>query len=160
MKKIMSLLAVIILIFSFGCSNDNDDNPKQDLIIGVWKPVKAVEVYKDGSENIDIPNECAIKSRYTFKADGSFFETIYDYYGKNCKEIVGGFYSNGRWIKISETTYELILICNYPEFDESITKTWDEVIFSNSNNTMIVRFNVTDPEDNLDYCYVELSRVE
>ena len=161
MKKLFLFLAVVILMFPFGCSNDDDNTPKQDLIIGIWKPVKDVEVYTNGSQDIYTPSACELKNRYTFKADGSFFTTDFpESDDGNCEELIGNLYLSGEWVKLSESKYKFTYTCYIPNCDETIVETPDNVTFSNGNKTMIVRFNEDDPEELVDYYYTELVRVQ
>ena len=162
MKKIILLLAMFVLIFPFGCSNDNDDEPKQDPIIGDWKTVKEVEVYKNGNEEVYFPTACEAKNRSTFREDGTFSTTGYpESDDANCEELVGNLYLSGTWVKVANSKYQFTYKCYIPACaDESITEAPDNVTFSNGNNTMVVRFNEDDPEDLVNYYYTELERVQ
>ena len=154
MKKLL-LLALALIIGA--CSTS--DSPDQDQIIGVWKPIRDVEVYKNGTEEIDLPSVCELKNRFTFKEDGTF--TITDFPESddpNCEENVGNLYLSGEWMKISESKYRFEFTCMMPDC-EKITEIPDEITFPNSN-IMIVRFNESDPEEDVDYYYTELSRVQ
>lgn len=162
MKKLFLFLAVVILMFSFGCSNDDDNTPKQDLIIGVWKTVKDVEIYKNGNEEVYFPSACEAKNRYTFRTDGTFITTDFpESDDANCEELVGNLYLSGTWVKVATSIYQFTYKCYIPAcVDETITEAPDNVTFSNDNKTMIVRFNEDDPEDLVDYYYTELVRVQ
>jgi len=154
MKKILLLALALIM---GACSTS--DSPNQDLIIGIWKPIRDVEVFNNGNEEIDLPSVCELKNRFTFRKDKTLFFTNFPKSDDpNCEELVGSLYQSGVWEKLSEFKYRLVLTCMIPDC-ESITETPDEVTFPNSS-LMIVKYNDDNPEDDLDYYYTEMSRVE
>ncbi len=157
MKKI--LLIAFTLIFC-ACSNSDDSNTNDiDKLIGIWKPYREVEVYTNGEEDIYFPSVCELKNRFTFREDRTFFNTNYpESDDPNCEELVGGLYQSGTWEKLSEMKYKLVFNCLVPDCD-SYTENLDEVTFPNINLVKI-KFYEDDSDDNLDYYFIELSRVE
>jgi hypothetical protein len=73
--KCIKLIVLILLLAS--CSNSDDPNSAPTSIIGIWKPVKGVEVCSTGSKEIFQYSTCHQQSRYTFKEDGTLI--IIDY---------------------------------------------------------------------------------
>jgi hypothetical protein len=77
MKKI--ILLIIIATSIIGCSKENEDNTKtiDDLIIGVWSPIRFV--YEESGEIVydRIPTECQLKSRQTYYENGSCSDLIF-----------------------------------------------------------------------------------
>jgi len=154
MKK--TILLILALIMS-ACSTS--DSPNLDQIIGVWKPIRDVEVYKSGTEEIDLPSVCELKNRFTFNEDGTFYQTDFpESDDSNCEENVGNLYLSGQWMKMSVFKYKFEYTCMMPDC-ENITETPDKITFPNSN-MMIVRFDGRVLGDDVDYYYSELSRVE
>ncbi len=140
MKKIYLIIAVLVL--SFSCSKDDSPNSSQDLIIGVWKPIKYVKVNFDGTENVYNNNTCEQKSRYTFTQDGKVtFEDFFNDNG-NCTQQTNFIHLEGYWERISEGKYKFT--DKYYYNDTKTTETEislpDEISFPNSN-TMHLRLN-------------------
>ena len=152
------LLILGLIICSCSSSDDPDPNLK-DQIIGVWKTTREVEVYTNGQEEIYTPSVCELKNRLTIKEDQTLFITNFPQSDDpNCEESIGGLYQSGTWTKLSEFKYKFVLNCMIPDCDP-ITETPDEITFPNSN-TMKVRINETDSDDDLVYYYTEYYRVE
>ncbi|MDE6783129.1 MAG: hypothetical protein K2J17_05340, partial [Paramuribaculum sp.] len=69
MKKVFSLMILLATIISFsGCSNDDDDQPSLNDIVGTWK-LSQVST-NNGGNFIDWPFETTTA---TFKSDGTYF---------------------------------------------------------------------------------------
>jgi len=157
MKK--TILLILGIIISACSSSDDNNQIQQDQIIGVWKTFREVEVLTNGQEEQYLPSVCELKNRYTFNEDGTLFLTNFpESDDPNCEELVGNLYQSGTWEKLSEFKYKFVFTCMIPDC-ESITETPDEITFPNSN-LMKVKYNDDDPEDDVDYYYTEMSRVE
>lgn len=154
MKKANLFMYALLTLFIVSCSKDSDDNNDvagDDLIIGVWKPVKYVWTY-NGVEEVEIVNTCEQKSRLTFESNGKI-KTL-DFYededNGNCIEGDYGFVS-GSWEKNSDGSYKIITTY----FDESTNKNETDtdilnISFPNAN-TMKIMYDATD--------YSEYSRI-
>lgn len=154
-----TLLLILGLIICACSSSDDNDEIKQDQIIGVWKTSKEVEVYSNGQEDVYLPSVCELKNRYTFRENGTLYFTNFpESDDPNCEEMVGGLYQSGTWEKIAEYKYRIVLTCMIPNC-ESITEILDKVTFPNSN-TMKIRYDDSDLDDDIAYYYTELVRVE
>ncbi|MDO9038732.1 MAG: hypothetical protein Q7U59_10345, partial [Lutibacter sp.] len=111
MKKLNLFIYALLTLFIVSCSKDSDDNNDlsgDDLLIGVWKPVKDVWTYDGVSEEYAY-NTCEQKTRLTFEGNGnikilSFYD---DEDNGNCIEDNFGFVS-GSWTKISEDSYKIV----------------------------------------------------
>lgn len=100
-----------------------------------------------------------MNNRFTFRADNTLFFTNFPQSDDpNCEELVGSLYQSGVWEKLSEFKYKFVLTCMIPDC-ESFTQTPDEVRFSNPN-LMIIKYIDDDPDDEVNYYYTELIRVE
>ncbi|MFZ2284020.1 MAG: hypothetical protein WAV86_09105 [Lutibacter sp.] len=155
MKNSKLIIYALITLFIVSCSKDSDENNDlagDDLLIGVWKPVKDVWTY-NGAEEVEISSTCEQKSRLTFEGNGnikilSFYE---DEDNGNCVEDNFGFIS-GSWVKISAGNYK-VTTTYFDEFtnkNETDTETIS-ISFPNSN-TMKILYDATD--------YSEYSRVQ
>ena len=154
MKKANLFMYVLLTLFIVSCSKDDDskNSDGDDLIIGVWKPVKDVWM-NNGVEEVDISSTCEQKSRLTFEGNGnikilSFYE---DEDNGNCIEDNFGFISSS-WVKISAGNYK-VTTTYFDEFtnkNETDTETIS-ISFPNSN-TMKILYDATD--------YSEYSRVQ
>ena len=73
MKKIKLFFGILVglMIFS-SCGNDDDTDPDfdEDLIVGVWKPIKHIDVCSSGNESVEVASVCEQLSRITFTSDG------------------------------------------------------------------------------------------
>lgn len=144
MKKLfnVSLSTLFILLLFVSCSKDDTQNSSQDLIIGVWKPIKYVIVSFNGTEDVYDLNACEQKSRYTFTKDGIVkFE---DFFNDNgiCTSQTNFIHLEGYWERISEGKYKFT--DKYYYTDTKTTETEislpDKISFPNSN-TMHIRLN-------------------
>lgn len=155
MKNSKLIIYALITLFIVSCSKDSDDTNDlagDDLIIGVWKPVKDVWM-NNGAEEVEISSTCEQKSRLTFESNGKIktLEFYEDEDNGNCIEDNFGFIS-GSWVKISDGSYKIITTY----FDEStnMNETDTDILsisFPNSN-TMKILHDATD--------YSEFSRVQ
>ena len=154
MKKANLLMYMLLTLFIVSCSKDSDDNNDvagDDLIIGIWKPVKDVWTY-NGVEEVNIYSTCEQRSRLTFEGNGNIkILSFYDDEGNgNCIEDNFGFVS-GSWAKISEGNYKITT--TFFDDDTQQNETDNETIsisFPNSN-TMKIMYDATD--------YSEYSRI-
>lgn len=155
MKKANLFMYALLTLFIVSCSKESDDTNDlagDDLIIGVWKPVKDVWT-NDGVREEYTYNTCEQKSRLTFESNGKIktLEFYEDEDNGNCIEDDYGFVS-GSWEKNSDGSYKIITTY----FDEStnMNETDTDIIsisFPNSN-TMKILHDATD--------YSEYSRVQ
>lgn len=155
MKKANLFMYALLTLFIVSCSKDSDDNNDvsgDDLIIGVWKPIKYVWTY-DGVKEEYNTNTCEQKSRFTFEANGKI--KILDFYededNGNCIDY-SSFFISGSWVKISDGSYKVT------------TTYFDE--FTNQNETDTDIFDISFPNTNTmkindsDGDYSEFSRVQ
>lgn len=155
MKKLNLSIFALLTLFIVSCAKDSDDNNDlsgDDLLIGVWKPVKDVETY-NGVEEVYIYNTCEQKSRFTFEANGKL--KILDFYededNGNCIDY-SSFFISGSWGKNSDGSYKIIT--TYYDESTNTNETDTDIIsisFPNSN-TMKILHDATD--------YSEFSRVQ
>ncbi len=101
----LSLLLLILLSF-FSCKKENDNNPtNNELITGVWKPIKQVTICSSGTEDSFNYNTCMQTSRTTFQSNGNYNEVFNtDIFG-NCETE---YIDNGSW-SIDDSSLTLIL---------------------------------------------------
>lgn len=146
MKKIKLFLVTLIGLFilSSCSSDDSNSNSNQDQIIGVWKPIKALEVTPSGTYTYNY-SSCEQQSRYTFSTNGNFDFFDYNDNSGTCSVDDVGFIS-GTWERINDTQ---IKISNIYQSETEIDIP-DSVTFPN-NNLMRVTYGGY---------YVEFSRVE
>jgi len=85
MKKLNFIFGVFIafLILSACSKDDNNSNSNQDPIIGVWKPVKEVDVNFDGTEDVYNITTCHQKSRYVFSENGEVSIVMFGDYNED-----------------------------------------------------------------------------
>ena len=164
MKKLNLLLGILIGLSILSCSSDNENNINQDLLIGIWKPIKFVEVYQDASEVIYESSNCYQQSRISFNSNSSFNQLLFD---KNtngdCVEDNSDNFVSGTWEKISDNKYDIqITFFNEnTQQNEVFSGDHDEITFPDQN-TMIIKF-IDGNEINgdvLEYYYDEYLRVE
>jgi hypothetical protein len=129
MKKLILILCVI----SFACSSSDDENRSSESLIGVWKPMKDVEIIDD-VEEVYIYTSCEQQSRYVFEANGNFIFTNYDD-NDGCTLNNNGFIS-GVWERINDT--QIRIMSEYESGSE--TDIPDSVDFPNEN-TMRIHYN-------------------
>jgi hypothetical protein len=161
MKKLNLLLSTIFILSISSCSSD--ENESQNLIVGIWKQVKSVEVCSTGNETInDLAIGCNKNSSFSFNENGEFnLKTYYDYYvdengveqiNTNCEKFI---VSNGTWnLKENELT---ININNEPMVFNFIKISSEKLEMgsydSNSNNSC-------DGNGNVSHYYTEYERIE
>ncbi|HUH47943.1 MAG TPA: lipocalin family protein [Arenibacter sp.] len=62
-------LLALFIIFS-SCSKDDDSN--SNSIVGIWKPIKEIDVCSNGSEEKIDYDSCEQTGRFVFEKSGSF----------------------------------------------------------------------------------------
>ena len=89
--KTQNLIYVIFLscLFLFASCSSNDDggtNTESNLFIGIWKPIKDVDVCSTGSEDIYSYPVCEQNGKLTINADGNFDgSNYYDFSNTTCE---------------------------------------------------------------------------
>ncbi|WP_136467793.1 hypothetical protein [Flagellimonas onchidii] len=108
LKLIFQTLLFLTLLIISSCSSDNEEeNPTQDLIIGKWKFVSENDYYC-GTENVrterlnENPNDGAL---FVFDADGTYG----DYINGELTEIED---QKGIWEKTDDGKYLLLFTVN------------------------------------------------
>lgn len=152
MKKLNLFMCVVLALLIFSCSKDDDskNSDSDDLIIGVWKPVKDVWT-NNGVEEVEVFSTCEQKSRLTFEGNGNIKIVSFDEDMGNCIEDNYGFVS-GSWEKISEGNYK-VTTTYYDEYTKKNETDIETVSISfPTSNTMRVLYDATD--------YSEYSRVQ
>jgi Lipocalin-like domain len=165
MKKLNLLLTIFIGLTILSCSSDNDNNnTEQDILIGIWKPVKFVEVFSNAGEVIYEHSSCYQQSRITFSSDNILNQQLFDENNSgDCFEDNSDNFISGTWEKISETQYniQITFFNEDTQQNEIFEGEQDEIVFLNEN-TMRIVFNegVDFNGDFLEYEYDEYIRVE
>ncbi len=130
MKKIATVLLIIVLIFIFSC--DKSDSEVQDPIVGKWE-------YSTQYEN-DIQstqNDCK-PSTIEFQSNGNRNDLYYDsYLSGNCVVVDN---VNSTWEKTNTNTYQFNY--NGDIYSETVT-------FENGNNKIILQSSDTDGSGNI-----------
>lgn len=152
MKKANLFMYALFTLLIVSCSKDDDNNnsTSDDLIIGVWKPVKDVDS-SSGSNDVYTYTTCEQKSKMTFDASGNIIAL--DFYEDestgNCTQDSS--FSSGTWEKISEGNYKI----TSTYYDDSTKK----------NETYVDTYNISFPTANTmkividNSYYIEYSRV-
>ncbi|WP_062057285.1 lipocalin family protein [Aquimarina longa] len=99
MKKISSVLVIIISIAIFSCGSDDVKTP--DPIIGVWT---LSERFQNGS-TVELTN-CKLKNAIIVMPDGTFESKFYKKQSNNTCELY--LESSGTWKSLGNNTYTLI----------------------------------------------------
>ena len=96
MKKMKLFCGILIgfMILS-SCSSDADSNSDSISIVGIWKPVKNVDVCSTGYEEVYVHSSCIQMSRITYYSDGTINWTENSY--NNAGECSESFNENGTW---------------------------------------------------------------
>lgn len=96
MKKIKLFCGILIglMIFS-SCSSDDDNSTNSTSIVGIWKPIKEVDVCSTGNEDIYTYDSCEQTDRVTFESNGNVNET--SYYLNGNSDCVLDYTENGTW---------------------------------------------------------------
>jgi hypothetical protein len=130
MKKITTILLIIVLIFIFSC--DKSDSEAQDPIVGKWE-------YSTQYEN-DIQstqNDCK-PSTIEFQSNGNRNDLYYDSnLSGNCVVVDN---VNSTWEKTNTNTYQ---------FNHNGDIYTETVTFENGNNKLILQSSDTDGSGNI-----------
>lgn len=164
MKKLNLLLAVLIGLSTLSCSSDDENTMSQDVVIGIWKPIKVVEVYKVANDVTYEASSCYQKSRITFASDGSYNQQIFsENKSGNCAESNSSNFISGTWSKTSDNqyTFKIIEYNDKTQQNEIFTGDHDEITFPDQN-TMIIKFidGRVYNGNMMEYYYDEYSRVK
>lgn len=98
MKTIRLLSLALLTLILFSCSS-NDNNLSQNSIVGVWKPIKSVDICPDEQPTSRDYSICQQKYRVIFYENGNWEETEYeDYNGCTLDDIINATWSvsNGK----------------------------------------------------------------
>jgi len=164
MKKLLLLVLIKILLFS-SCTDENDKEIL-DPLIGVWKPIKGVEVYSDDSISEFSYNSCSQKSEFIFFEDGSldFIEYANNEITNECVKRTEPVLTYGSWEKNTTGQYRIVTTYTYTANQQDYTddKIPDVFIFENNNNTLKFGYNDDEIIDGkqLKQYYIEYMRVE
>lgn len=151
MKKANLFMYALFTLFIVSCSKDNDNSNStvDDLIIGVWKPVKDVDS-STGTSEIYTYTTCEQKSKITIEANGNLkVLSFYDDSG-NCIQDVS--FVSGSWEKISEGNYKVTTIFFDDDTQQNETDIESISISFPNSNTMKIEFDST--------YFTEYSRVQ
>ncbi len=89
-------MTLSIVLLSIGCSSDDDNQTITDPIVGIWQPIKVVEVCSESPDYIYDYTICEQNGRLTINSDGNFSESSFvSLAGLSCTE---DFTQNGAWI--------------------------------------------------------------
>jgi len=139
-------------------SEEHKNNASTKIIVGVWRPIKVVEVYLDGSSHtVETYEGCGINNRWFFYDDGGYDkeEFLKDYEG-NCNQDSESFNMvKGSWKKLEENNYTIIITYQ----DGGTDTERPEITFPNKN-TMLLTYDGGEETPEVDYSYHEFSRVE
>ena len=150
MKLTFGIL-LALMVFS-SCSSNDDSNSSSNSIVGIWKPVKEVEVCSTGSEQVYDYSSCEQNGRTTFSENGTFNITEFDLNNGNCEEYYN---SSGTW-ELNGDNLTVVLD------GETIIPTFFEL----TNNRLRIGYYDADPNDPCDggnlpsHYYTEFSRVQ
>ncbi|AOW20729.1 lipocalin-like domain-containing protein [Urechidicola croceus] len=153
MKKMKLFCGILIglMIFS-SCSSDDDSNSDSTSIVGIWKPIKEVDVCSTGSEETYDFSICEQKSRVTFSSNETLNITDFD---DNTGDCLEDYNENGTW---SLTGDNLSVTLN--------GETNNPTFFELTNNTLRIGYYDNDENDPCDggnlpsHYYTEYTRVE
>jgi len=160
MTKKLVLLIALTSFCLISCSSENDKNLNGKLntnhIVGIWKPIKFVEVYQNGnSKTVETYSRCLENNRIIFTENGGYDREDYSEQGNgNCQEKKES--SNiisGTWEKLDGNLFRLKIIYKNGNSDTSRP----EVTFPN-NNQMIFTWDGDVPE--ISYFFQEFNYVE
>lgn len=130
MKKIATLLLIIVLGFLSSC--DKSDSESQDLIVGKWKYATQYE------NNIQSTQNDCKPSTIEFKSNGNRNDLYYDSnLSGNCVVVDN---VNSTWEKINSNTYQ---------FNHNGDIYSETVSFENGNNKLILQSSDTDGSGNI-----------
>ena len=166
MKRINFLLVILTSTIILSCSDDDSKNiTKSDILVGVWKPVKEVEVFTNNSIEESQFSICHQMSRFTFFDDGSLtiLEFVNDEITKECEEKKEPVLTFGSWEKNLNNEYRLITTYTYTNNQESYTDDDIPDVFEFlSNNVLQIGYNDDEVINGkqLKHYYTEFIRVE
>jgi len=93
-----------------GCSESDENSADlKNSIIGIWKPVKRVEVCSTGNEEVYVGSVCEQKTRTEFTQNGTWTSIIWREYNSGCEEYrskVGTYTINDNIMTLIDQNYE------------------------------------------------------
>ena len=140
MKKIKLFYGILIglMIFSSCSSNEGSDeesNPESISIVGIWKPVKEIDVCSTGNEETSIFSTCLQMTRLTFNLNGTLNNQEYSENTGDCVENFG----EGNW---SLTGGNLSITIS--------GETNNPTFFELTNNSLKIGYYDSDPDNPCD----------
>ena len=152
-EKIKLLCRILIGLMIFpSCSSNDDSNSNITSIIGIWKPVKEVDVCSTGNKETISFTTCAQMTRVTFYLDGDYNETQFRNIDGDCTEFRN---EDGTWSLTGDNLSTTLdgEIYN-PTFFELENDTFRVGYYNNNVD------NSCDGGNLLSHHYTEFSRVE
>lgn len=151
MKKNKLLYGILIgIIILSSCSKNEDSKPDSITIVGIWKPIKEIEVCSTGKEEISNFSACLQKTRLTFNSNGTLDNQEYSEDTGGCVENFG----KGTWNLTGEN---LSIIIN--------GETNNPTFFKLTNNSLKIGYynrdssSFCDGKNLLSHYYTEYIRV-
>ncbi|WP_282076128.1 lipocalin family protein [Maribacter aquivivus] len=132
------------------------ENTESELIIGIWKPTKFVDVDQEGTSNtVETYEGCAESNRWTFNENGGFDKEEFRENGNgNCEQdLESSNIESGTWEKIEGKNFKIFIT-----YKDGGTDTDRPEITFPDKNTMRLSYEGDVPE--IDYFYGEYTRVE
>lgn len=95
LKKLSLVFTIGISVLFMGCSSEDDSDEVVEPFVGVWKPLKEVEVCSETPSYTYNYSSCEQKGRLTINANGTFSQSsFYEFYDEQCTQDVT---ETGEW---------------------------------------------------------------
>lgn len=79
MKTLIHTGLLFLLFLTIqSCSSNDDSQGSREPIVGIWQPLKYVEVCSESANYIYDYSSCEQKGRLTIKSDGTFSESFFN----------------------------------------------------------------------------------
>lgn len=164
MKNLNLILVILIGLSILSCSSDDENKISQDLIIGIWKPVKFVEVFRDAGEIVEESSSCYQQGRISFYSNGEYSHRFFvENSSRECIENNSDNLVGGTWEKKEGYGYEIEPYYFNTQIQEYyyLIEELDQITFTNANSMRMIFFAGYEVNgDFLKYYYQEYSRVE
>lgn len=169
MRRINIIILAIVGLTILSCStDDNNKISDADIIVGLWKPIKYVENYKDNTTTEIEYNTCDQMSSRNYIRNGNL--DIKQFSKNNtsgmCEQTIEPKQISGSWKKISDGKYEIKSAYKYTQAQQIVStgnNFPDLVVFENNNTTMKIIFygrSFIPNVPNLKESYTEYERLE
>ena len=141
MKKLVKVVAIVMIALAFSCSSDDQGSGTSgDAIVGTWKLVSSTE------NGVAVPpEECDDLESSEFKSNGDFIGKDYDLENGNCvlQEVnEPGVTVTTKWEKVADNSYKV----KFTPLQDIMRPPKEQINYDETMDTIMEKFDRSQEE--------------